>query len=176
MVKRPPGAVFRDRPVRHGGRAAAFSTLQLNQDERNALMEIAMPTKQLVTEEEDAAPDDDAPSPKRRKASPSHSANHISSDSYRKGHNAIEKRYRSKLNAQISSLEQCLPVQNIPEDEKDLKPVRTTKSTILIRAINHIEFLQQSTGRLTLETEKLSKRSMALEKLVFMSVEERAEK
>ena len=187
------GLTSKDSPVRYdsssseGGRAAEFSALNLSQDEWDALIKIAMPTNQsLVVEgeeeeeeveaEEYTAPED-SPSPKRRrKASPSNSAKHFVSDSRREGHNAIEKRYRSNLNSKISSLEQCLPVHNLSEDKEDLKPVRTTKSAILTRAINHVELLQQNTRRLTLETENLSKRFKALEKLVLISVEERTRK
>jgi hypothetical protein len=88
---------FRDRPVRYdstftnGGRAAVIYSLKLNQAERTALIEIAMLTNQLATEEEteDAASDEDIPSSNRRKAFFSNSANHSPLESYRKGHNAI---------------------------------------------------------------------------------------
>ena len=178
-----PEQFFNDRSVRHdststeGGRAADFSSLKLNEEERSAVIEIAMPTTQLAKDkEENAASDDDAPRPKRRKASTSTSANHSPTEDYRKGHNAIEKRYRSNLNSKIQTLEQCLPDQELLDDELELRPARTTKSAILTRAINHIEFLQQNTKRLTVETETLKRQFEALEKLVLMSVEERVEK
>ena len=178
-----PEQFFNDSLVRHnststeGGRAADFSSLKLNEEERSAVIEIAMPTTQLAKDkEENAASDDDAPRPKRRKASTSTSANHSPTEDYRKGHNAIEKRYRSNLNSKIQTLEQCLPDQELLDDELELRPARTTKSAILTRAINHIEFLQQNTKRLTVETETLKRQFEALEKLVLMSVEERVEK
>lgn len=98
----PLEQVSRNSPERYNlnfinsSEAVVFSTLKLNQDERNTPIENAMPTNQLFMEEENSALDDDVPSPKRRKASPSISANRSPSDSFRAGPNASEKRYRSK--------------------------------------------------------------------------------
>lgn len=111
--------------------------------------------------------EDKPPSPKRRKSSTTSTSS--PTEDYRKGHNAIEKRYRSNLNSKILSLEQCLPVQETPEDEDEVGPARKTKSAILTRAVKHIEFLKQNTRRLTLETEELNRKFSALEKIALRS-------
>ena len=70
------------------------------------------------------------------------------------------------------SLEQCLPLQEISEYELEAGAPRTTKSSILTRAVQHIEFLKQNTRRLSAEAEDLNKRFRALEKIALGTVVE----
>ena len=113
---------------------------------------------------------DEPPSPKRRKSRKASTASAPPTEDYRKDHNAIEKRYRSNLNAKIQILEQCLPNQEI-SDEEYSGPQRKTKSAILTRAVIHIEFLKQIERRLTKETEDLNRKFRALEKLTLGMIE-----
>lgn len=141
-----------------------YSFLNVREDEQKARLEISMPATNSTTF-------DEPPSPKRRKARKSSTASaSIPTAVYRKGHNAIEKRYRSKLNDTIQSLEECLPNQDISDDE-DSGPQRKTKSAILTRAVTYIESLKQDTTRLTKEKEDLNRRFKAFEKLALGMVE-----
>lgn len=129
---------------------------------------LVMPAIITFKQEPQTPSEDIPPPPKRRKSYTGTSASTSSpTEDYRKGHNAIEKRYRSNLNAKILSLEQCLPPSETPGDDDEVGPARKTKSAILTRAVKHIEFLQQQTRRLTLETEELNRKFSALEKIAI---------
>lgn len=95
----------------------------------------------------------------------------------KKGHNAIEKRYRTNLNDKIQILDQCLP-QPIPEEGELVSTFqgsiderrKNTKSAILTRAVEHIGLLEQNARRLKLETAALNTRIAAFEKLALSGI------
>jgi len=92
----------------------------------------------------------------------------------KQGHNAIEKRYRSRLNARITSLEQCIPKLDLADDptteshDGEYIPRRKiTKSAVLGRALDHIRDLESRIKVLVMETSAMHVRIAAFEQLVF---------
>ncbi|KAL2069630.1 hypothetical protein VTL71DRAFT_14309 [Oculimacula yallundae] len=97
--------------------------------------------------------------------------------SKKRGHNAIEKRYRTNLNAKIESLREgvpslCGPNINTGEEEScgegDGKSgQKYGKAAILMRALEYIQHLEKTTQRLGCEVDTLKTRVRAFEKLAM---------
>lgn len=95
--------------------------------------------------------------------------------SRKRGHNAIEKRYRTNLNEKICLLRQSIPsLRVLPEgetmNEDDCEKSREAaeksgKAVILTRAVEYISHLEDCTERLGRETLALKARIAAFEKL-----------
>jgi len=165
--------------------------LILGFEEMLALREIAMPSYTSTRDTEQLSVKEDISINKRRKVTATTTVLSSSSSEEdkededeslpllkrlqrKRGHNAIEKRYRNKLNDKILDLDRCLPV-SIPESglaatysrEAADGQRRNTKSTILTQAVSHIKILEQKTRRLTLETTALNVRIVAFEKIAL---------
>lgn len=95
------------------------------------------------------------------------------------GHNAIEKRYRTRLNEKIAILQQCLPSMRTPlhveqvngNTEEDKGPglyaaQKHTKAAVLKVALEYITLLQENIGQLNSKNTLLKTRITAFEKLV----------
>ncbi|KAK0121106.1 hypothetical protein ONS96_011288 [Cadophora gregata f. sp. sojae] len=98
--------------------------------------------------------------------------------SRKRGHNAIEKRYRTNLNAKIESLREGIPSLYGPNDnggeedsvrEGDSKSNQQKygKAAILMRALEYIKHLEKTTQRLGSEVDTLKTRVGAFEKLAM---------
>lgn len=97
--------------------------------------------------------------------------------SRKRGHNAIEKRYRTNLNAKIESLREGVPSicgQNINAGEEDSDGEGDSKSgqkygkaAVLMRALEYIQHLEKTTQRLGSEVDTLKTRVGAFEKLAM---------
>jgi len=97
--------------------------------------------------------------------------------SRKRGHNAIEKRYRTNLNAKIESLREGVPSLCGPDNcgEEDSDGEGDSKSTqqkygkaaILMRALEYIKHLEKTTQRLGSEVDTLKTRVGAFEKLAM---------
>ncbi|PVH87708.1 hypothetical protein DL98DRAFT_509907 [Cadophora sp. DSE1049] len=98
--------------------------------------------------------------------------------SRKRGHNAIEKRYRTNLNAKIELLREgvpsiCGPNDNLEEEESDGEgdgksgQQKHGKAAILMRALEYIQHLEKTTQRLGSEVDILNTRLGAFEKLAM---------
>jgi len=99
--------------------------------------------------------------------------------SRKRGHNAIEKRYRTNLNEKINCLRQAVPSFSRHtssgdggEDSEDGEDCKTGqqkygKAAILTRALEYIKHLENTTQRLGSEVDLLQTRVGAFEKLAM---------
>ncbi|KAL5330993.1 hypothetical protein ACEPPN_000520 [Leptodophora sp. 'Broadleaf-Isolate-01'] len=98
--------------------------------------------------------------------------------SRKRGHNAIEKRYRTNLNAKIKSLREGVPSLRGPngnagkedsDGEGDIKSSQQKhgKAAILMRALDYIQHLEKTTRRLGSEVDTLKTRVGTFEKLAM---------
>lgn len=95
--------------------------------------------------------------------------------SKRRGHNAIEKRYRTNLNDKILLLQQSIPsLRSTPDsaldsddEEVSCDPRRLSKAVILTKAIGYITNLESINSRLRHEASITSTRVDAFEKLAL---------
>ncbi|KAH6716499.1 hypothetical protein BKA61DRAFT_343393 [Leptodontidium sp. MPI-SDFR-AT-0119] len=97
---------------------------------------------------------------------PSTAKDQLSYQSRKRGHNAIEKRYRTNLNAKIELLREGIPSIYGPNDnvgkddpagEGDDKPnpQKYGKAAVLMRALEYIQHLEKTTQRLSGEVNTL---------------------
>lgn len=98
------------------------------------------------------------------------------SQSRKRGHNAIEKRYRTNLNDKITCLGAGVPFlarkPSTDEDDSDSRESadraekqKHGKAAILTRALQYIKYLESTTQKLGAETDGLRMRVEAFEKL-----------
>ncbi|CZT45882.1 uncharacterized protein RSE6_06239 [Rhynchosporium secalis] len=171
-----------------------FSSLS-EAEERN-LQEIAMPYHALPRVKIDSVPvspteshESVSPSPepepevrtrknnKRKSIDLGEQPSNAVGQSKKRGHNAIEKRYRTNLNAKIESLREgvpslCGPSSNGGEEESDGEGdgrcgQKYGKAAILMRALEYIQHLEKTTQRLGSEVDTLKTRVGAFEKLAM---------
>jgi hypothetical protein len=123
----------------------------------------------------------EVPNKKRKSSTASEGAETINlSESRKRGHNAIEKRYRSNLNNKITALRQRVPsLRVIPEGEfadtvageadgSSSDAVHSSgKAEILTKAAEYISHLEGTVERLDNELVVLSSRVLAFEKLAM---------
>ncbi|CZR52156.1 uncharacterized protein PAC_02033 [Phialocephala subalpina] len=100
-------------------------------------------------------------------------------ESKKRGHNAIEKRYRTNLNEKINCLRDAIPLscktssdaktadEDSEEEDIDSKSGQRKfgKAAILTRALDYIKHLEQNTQRLGKEMDTLKTRIGAFERL-----------
>ena len=104
--------------------------------------------------------------------------------SRKRGHNAIEKRYRTNLNDKISCLQQGIPplcrqsssdsksgdeAEDCDQDATDKKTgqQKYSKAAILTRALEYIQHLESTTQRLSGEVAVLTTKVRAFERLTM---------
>ncbi|KAJ5051700.1 uncharacterized protein L3040_001473 [Drepanopeziza brunnea f. sp. 'multigermtubi'] len=190
----PPAAAYTQQELRrsyHG-----FSSLTAA--EERSLQDIAMPYHALsniniafapVSPMESHASESASPSPEpevptrknnKRKSIDLGELPSTLSQSKKKGHNAIEKRYRTNLNAKIECLREGIPSLTGPDnlageeesggegaDSKSAAHPKYGKAAILTRALEYIQHLESTTQRLGSEVDSLKIRIGAFEKLAM---------
>ncbi|KAH6713836.1 hypothetical protein DL95DRAFT_446671 [Leptodontidium sp. 2 PMI_412] len=166
----------------------------LTEAEERSLQDIAMPYQALSNIKIASAPtspaesDSISPSPepevrtrknnKRKSIDLGELPSNALCQSRKRGHNAIEKRYRTNLNAKIESLREgvpslCGPNDNIGDEESDgegdgkSSQQKYGKAAILMRALEYIQHLEKTTQRLGSEVDTLKTRVGAFEKLAM---------
>jgi len=192
----PPGYVRRS--------FHAFSTL--TESEERELQEIAMPSRllsQIKLKSEPTSPSSSTsyhslspssetgiPARKTRKRKASTDTTEFTpaiSQSRKKGHNAIEKRYRTNLNDKINCLRLGIPSVSGPSDleekldseDKELETTGTEskiaqqkygKAAILTRALEYIKHLETTASKRGSELDVLKTRVGAFEKLAMRGI------
>ena len=109
------------------------------------------------------------------KSSPSSADTSNLCQSRKRGHSAIEKRYRTSLNAKIVLLRQSVPSLRVltkgevamDNDEAKNSEKKYSKAVILTRSVEYISHLKDYTKRLSCETVALTARVAAFEKLAM---------
>jgi len=164
----------------------AFSSLTVAEEQD--LQNIAMPYRTFskpalaTSSTPSLSPEPESrPRNKKRKSSSSSMEELTPSlcQSRKRGHNAIEKRYRTNLNDKIDCLRQGVPslcqsptVDGEDEDGEDIDDSKAVskkygKAIILTRALEYIKHLEHNTKRLGLEVLVLKTRVGAFEKLAM---------
>ncbi|KAG4414296.1 hypothetical protein IFR04_012542, partial [Cadophora malorum] len=97
--------------------------------------------------------------------------------SRKRGHNAIEKKYRTNLNEKIESLREGVPSwgvnTNTSKEDSDVEDGKAAgqqkygKAVVLTRALDYIQHLEGTTQRLSGEVDILKSRIGAFEKLAM---------
>jgi hypothetical protein len=173
--------------IRRSFRAFSSLTVAEEQDLQNIAMPYRTPSKPAFATS--STPSSPSPSPdpesrprnKKRKFSSSSMEELTPSlcQSRKRGHNAIEKRYRTNLNDKIDCLRQVVPslcksttANGEDEDGEDIDDSKAVskkygKAIILTRALEYIKHLEQNTKRLGLEALVLKTRVEAFEKLAM---------
>ncbi|KAH7346502.1 hypothetical protein BKA65DRAFT_502605 [Rhexocercosporidium sp. MPI-PUGE-AT-0058] len=166
----------------------------LTEAEERSLQDIAMPYNALSNIKITSAPPSPAESQslspsaepevrtrknnKRKSIDPGELPSNTLCQSRKRGHNAIEKRYRTNLNAKIESLREgvpslCGPNDNNGEEDSDgegddkSSQQKYGKAAILTRALEYIQHLEKTTKRLGSEVDTLQTRVGAFEKLAM---------
>ncbi len=176
--------------------------LSLTEAEERKLQEIAMPYQNLAIVKTNSSPvpsltSQSSPSPypspapdvenntrsyRKRKASGDDDVPFALCQSRKRGHNAIEKRYRTNLNDKIVCLRRGIPSfshqssldsKSGDEEDSDAETEGKTaqqkygKAAILTRALEYIKHLENTTQRLGGEADALRTRVEAFEKLAM---------
>jgi hypothetical protein len=171
----------------------------LTEAEERDLQDIAMPSRKLSTETlaseplppmspiTHQSPEHDTrtrtTTKKRKSLQEDSEVPSVLSQSLKKGHNAIEKRYRTNLNDKIICLRLAIPSLNRQsssgaksgeEGENsatdmvvDVTQQKDGKADVLMRALDYIKFLEDTTQRYGGEINDLKTRIGAFEKLVM---------
>jgi len=172
--------------------------LTLTKDEERKLQDIAMPSRPAIVTENTSTISSPTPEPsqspsasptadpttrkyRKRKASTDDEVPFALCQYRKRGHNAIEKRYRTNLNDKIICLRQGIPApckdlsdpqskdEEDSEDDMDSKTAQQKygKAAVLTRALNYIKHLEKATQRLSSEADGLRLRVQAFEKLAM---------
>jgi hypothetical protein len=166
----------------------------LTDEQQRELLNIAMPHRTVIQTPSESA---HSPSPssieveetkstptrsRKRKSSTKSQAEDTESgnlslcQSRKRGHNAIEKRYRTNLNEKIVILRQSIPslrvlpegeIDDAEEDDASCEKEKYGKAAILSRAVEYISHLENSTERMGREAVVLKARVAAFEKLAM---------
>jgi hypothetical protein len=190
-----PDSIYVDQPTdERRGSYFGFSTLSLA-EQRN-LQDIAMPylmhPAEIMPEQEDAAalsssssssspkPKVKAPSKKRKSSAASKPDAGELCQSRKRGHNAIEKKYRTNLNDKIVALRDCIPspctfldgqiIKDESKDDEDSSKdasYKYGKAAVLTRAVEYITHLEETMTVLGVEADILKARVLAFEKLAM---------
>jgi hypothetical protein len=100
------------------------------------------------------------PSPR----SPTSTTSQPSPNSSRHNHNAIEKKYRTSLNAKFQTLKEALPLKPLVEEEYDVGRKTMSKADILLAAVKRIKELEATQTALETENGVLVRSIEELEK------------
>lgn len=170
----------------------------LSATEERTLQAIAMPRHAVSRYKEESTPSVDSsptfspalPAPrhdgrarKRQKSTGDEEASNTC-QSRRRGHNAIEKRYRTNLNDKIVCLRDAIPslrrdsASSERSDDEDSDGDSTAKQAqqkygkadILVRALDYIKHLEMTTGRMGGELDVLNTRIEAFEQLAMNGI------
>jgi len=162
-----------------------FSTLTA--EEERVLKSIAMPLSQVqissptsLTSSSSVEPETHTPKlNKKRKSSVDEDLPAALCQSKKRGHNAIEKRYRTNLNDKINELREGVPAlchhfnedgdepEDSDEDGEEKAAQKYGKAAILTRALEYIQHLESTMQRLGGEVATLRTRVGAFEKLAM---------
>lgn len=173
-----------DVPAGPEGRRQYSGYSSLTLDEEQQLRDIAMPSRKrsvvsVDTERESSySPEPEARTRTKKRKSISKAVEVDAGElcqSRKRGHNAIEKRYRTNLNEKIVLLRESVPslrvvtegaVLDEEECDKDTSE-KYGKAVILTRAVEYITHLEDCTERLGKEAADLKARVAAFEKLAM---------